>query len=146
MEDLGTEVYKVLRLSACPILIEGSYKPIKKVCGAKNNHKATRGFLGKDDKFTLEAHRVSYTRAVENHLSTKSGVPKIGRPTFLQRGPAISYIYHPFFLTKEDSKTLANFKKLSKHFFSLNSNFGIGGSSPKAPPIHRGHMRLLAMT
>ncbi|RXH75425.1 hypothetical protein DVH24_030146, partial [Malus domestica] len=29
--------------------------------------------------------------------------------------------------------TLAKFQKLSKHFFSLNSNFGIGGSSAKAP-------------
>ncbi|CAN6711199.1 unnamed protein product [Malus baccata var. baccata] len=95
--------------------------------GEKLRRKRERGrhvdFWTKEDKNTLEAYRVSYTRAVENHPSTKSGVPKMA-----------------------NSNTLAKIPKFSKHSFSLNSNFGIGGSSAKAPPIHRGRVRLLALT
>ena len=32
------------------------------------------------------------------------------------------------------ANTLAKIPKFSKHSFSLNSNFGIGGSSAKPPP------------
>ncbi|RXH73960.1 hypothetical protein DVH24_016782, partial [Malus domestica] len=50
------------------------------------------------------------------------------------------------FSPKDHSNTLVKIPKFSKHSFSLNSNFGIGGSSAKAPPIHRGRVRLLALT
>ncbi|RXH90919.1 hypothetical protein DVH24_006864 [Malus domestica] len=77
-----------------------------------------------DDKIALETHRVTYTQTVDNHLSTESRVPKIGT-----------------------SHTLAKLPKTLQILFSLNSNFGIGGSSAKAPPpIHRGRVRLLALT
>ncbi|CAN6679901.1 unnamed protein product [Malus baccata var. baccata] len=93
-------------------------RKLQNSCGAKNNQEATRGFLGEDDKIALETHRVSYTRAVENHLSTESR-------------------FH----------TLAKLPKTLQILFSLNSNFGIGGSLAKVPPpIHRGRMRLLALT
>ncbi|CAN6676700.1 unnamed protein product [Malus baccata var. baccata] len=115
--DCGSKVWNKSCTSACKVVPSRCGG----ICGAKNNHKATRGFLGEDDKFTLEAYRVSYTRAVENHLSTKSGVPKI-------------------------VLTLAKILQSSQTFFSQNSNFGIGGSSAKAPPIHRGRVRLLALT
>ncbi|RXH84046.1 hypothetical protein DVH24_026945, partial [Malus domestica] len=81
------------------------------------------GFLDKKDKNTLAVQRGSYAQAAGNPLSTKTEVPKIA-----------------------NSNTLAKIPKFSKHYFSLNSNFGIGGSSAKAPPIHRGHVRLLALT
>ncbi|RXH76017.1 hypothetical protein DVH24_042804 [Malus domestica] len=94
---------------------------------AKNNHKATRGFWIKENKNTLEAYRDSYARTAGNHPSTKSKMPK--------KGPAISlYIAHHS-LPKGSSDTLVKLQKLSKHFFSLNSNFGIGGSSSKTPPF-----------
>ncbi|CAN6720839.1 unnamed protein product [Malus baccata var. baccata] len=72
---------------------------------------ATRGFLGEDDKIALETHQVTYTQTVDNHPSTESRVPKIGT-----------------------SHTLAKLPKTLQILFFLNSNFGIGGSSAKAPP------------
>ncbi|CAN6587810.1 unnamed protein product [Malus baccata var. baccata] len=45
--------------------------------GAKNIHKAIRGFLTKEDKTTLEAYRDSHAQAAGNYPSTKSKVPKI---------------------------------------------------------------------
>ncbi|RXH98322.1 hypothetical protein DVH24_010647 [Malus domestica] len=42
--------------------------------------------------------------------------------------------------------TLAKLPKTLQTLFSLNSNFDIRGSSAKAPPIHCGRVRLLALT
>ena len=50
------------------------------------------------------------------------------------------------FSQKTHSNTLAKISKLSKHSFSLNSNFGIGRFFGQSLPIHRGRVRLLALT
>ena len=64
--------------------------------------------------------------------------PKVDQPNPINRPPFSQNIH---------SNTLAKIPKFSKHSFSLISNFGIRGSSAKAPPpIHHGRVRLLALT